>query len=322
MNTLDRLAQQRPTTADLDAAWAPADRADVLDTILATPDTAPPVTFRPRRRVLIGVGVVAAALAVGLPLAVPRNAPGGATPAAAAELAVLAQVASKAPYDDIRPGQFLHVIERTHMERNVDWDHPDHITVATSTSESWIATDGTLWRKDTLLASNDRTPPLPAPDVMRFRAGGAWLNYPSPSYLAGLPTDPDRLDAYLRRHVSGSTSTDEAVFVAIGDFLRGGFAPRALRVAAIEVLQRNPHVDLGTTTTDALGRPVAEFVFVDEHARPGTVASLRFSTATAEIVEEVTLQDGTPVNTTTQQSMDVVDAVPAAILRNAKRADD
>lgn len=42
----------------------------------------------------------------------------------------------------------------------------------------------------------------------------------SPHFLTSLPTEPDQLSAYLRARVSGSSSQDEAVFVAIGDVLR------------------------------------------------------------------------------------------------------
>ena len=40
-----------------------------------------------------------------------------------------------------------------------------------------------------------------------------------PDYAATMPTEPHLLDAFLRARTLGSTSQDEAVFVAIGDML-------------------------------------------------------------------------------------------------------
>jgi hypothetical protein len=74
--------------------------------------------------------------------------------------------------------------------------------------------------------------------------------------------------------------------------LRGGFAPPALRTAAIQVLERLPHVTLSVVTTDSLGRTAQQFDFVDESNRAGAVQSLSFDPATAQIVDEGTTSHG------------------------------
>ncbi|MDT4936082.1 MAG: hypothetical protein QOK11_3974, partial [Pseudonocardiales bacterium] len=86
---------------------------------------------------------------------------------------------------------------------------------------------------------------------------------------------PADLDSYLRAHVSGSTSKDEAVFTAVGDMLRGGLAPAHLRAAAIRVLEHTGHVT-ATSALDTLGRPAIQITFADAASRPGEDQALLF----------------------------------------------
>jgi len=302
MNAVDRLEALRPTDADVDRLWSRAERHAALDGVLH------PAPRRSIRRPLM-LGVAAASVAVvalGVSLVLPGGAPGGASPAAAAELDRLAGIAAAAPFDTARADQFLHmVVVDTQTSDGSAAENPAGTSVRTL--ESWTGADGSIWRMDTDAGRVQ---------YFRFPTGGDDTAAPSPAYLASLPTDPAALGAYLRANVSGSTSADEAVFTAVGDMLRGGFAPPALRVAALTVLKGTPHVALGPATVDGQGRPVVELDFVDQGNRPDQVQALYFSTETAEIVQESQRAPGFAFTGVVRTS-DIADAVPADVLAHA-----
>jgi hypothetical protein len=114
------------------------------------------------------------------------------------------------------------------------------------------------------------------------------MSEPSRAFLAGLPTNVDQLADYLRGHVSGSTSRDEAVFVAVGDALRTGdlLATSQLRAALFGVLGTTSGVTVHPDEPDYLGRPATRVDFVDERNRPGEVQSLYFDPHTYQLLEE------------------------------------
>lgn len=320
MNATDRLVALRPTDATVDRLWDPAARAAVLEGVLAT-DLAratgatgapahPPRALRrrPRRRVTLALAAAAVAVVgVVASLVLPSGAPGGASPAAAAELTRLAAVAATASVDTAGPDQLVHLVI---VERQTGDDAPENASGQdrARTLESWTAADGTVWRRDVEATGTVQ--------YYRFAAGVDDTANPSPAFLASLPTDPDALRAYLRANVSGSGSTDAAVFTAVGDMLRGGFAPAPLRAAAIEVLKRTPHVGLGDATTDALGRPALELTFADPKDDEGAWSSLYFAPDTAEILQEA---DHAPEldYLSIVQTADVADEVPADVLERA-----
>ena len=102
-----------------------------------------------------------------------------------------------------------------------------------------------------------------------------------------MPTDPDKLNKYMRSHVTGSTSRDEAVFVAVGDALRiaDGLASPKLRAAFLAVLSRTPGVTLFEGQRDDLNHPAIRADFVDQANRPGEVQSLYFDPTTFQLTE-------------------------------------
>jgi hypothetical protein len=133
----------------------------------------------------------------------------------------------------------------------------------------------------------------------RFPVGGsADFEMPSRAFLDGLPTDPDRLEEYLRGHVQGSSSLDEAVFVAVSDALRtaDGLASPKLRAAMLAVLSRTPGVTVFEGQRDYLGRPAIRADFVDQAIRPGEVHSLYFDPATFQLTEERFGSNGEPTS--------------------------
>ncbi len=199
-----------------------------------------------------------------------------------------------------------------------------------TTQESWTDQTGRVWRHDVLSVEGS----APEEDYYEFAPGSDDVTYPTPAYLATLPTEPAALYDYLYTHVSGSASHEEAIFVAIGDMLRGGFAPPELRSAAIRVLTHLPHVSLSDTATDPLGRTVQQFEFADDSARQGAVESMAFDPATAQILDEgFSSHGGSPMvmdgpsgrrvlssdldYTSSVVVADTVEAVPADVLSQA-----
>lgn len=302
---LDQVRRVQPAAADLDAAWPSADRADLLHRLLLTQSAAPP---RLRHRLVLVTALAAAAVTgvVAVPALLPDGTPGAASPAAAAALHRLSHTAAATRGTDPGTGQFLHRVVRAHQVGITEnpGDPLDLVTV----SESWQAPVGDLWRRDTGADGGA----APHRSTSYFPSRG----FDRGAFLASLPTDAARLRRYLRSHVSGSNSTDEAVFVFIGDTLRDGGAPAALRSAMITVLTLTDHVTLGTTRRDEIGRAVEEFDYVDGARRPGVVQSLSFDPVTAELIDEATTGDGSSYTRSVQTS-EVVDAVPTDVLRSA-----
>lgn len=304
MNSIDTVAAFRPCEETLDALWQPTDRAVALDRVLAgTADLLAASHRHSRQRMLtIGLSAVAAAVAaaVVVPLVTPAGGPGGASPAAAAELSRLARVAATTPGPTAGPGQFLHLLveERQNGRVGVNADSTAR-PVGTVLLESWTSYDGTIWRRDI----NNPDPV----DYYKFPPAGADTAAPSPTYLKSLPTDPAKLEELLRHNPDEPDGSDAAVFTAVGDLLRGGFAPPALRTALVTVLERLPQVGLGPATTDALGRPAVQFTIAGH-------SSLFFDPATAEVIDEA---DPSMGFVSVVKTADVVDAVPVAVLRNA-----
>ena len=306
MNATDRLTALRPTDATVDRLWSPDDRAATLRRVL---DTGPAPTRRSRRPVALGLAAAAVAVvAVTVSLVLPGGTPGSASPAAAAELDRLATVAASAPFDAAGPDDVLHMVI---VEQQTGGGVPENAsgTPMQTTMESWTASDGTVWRKDS-------GGPLGGVSYFVFTDATDSTTAPTPAYLASLPTNAGALRDYLRSHVSGSNSTDEAVFTAVGDMLRGGFAPPALRVAALDVLKHTDHVTLGSAVTDQLGRAVVELDFVDQATRPDTVQALYFAQDSAEIVQESLRGPGMDYRSIVQTA-EVVPAVPDEVLAQA-----
>jgi hypothetical protein len=283
LDVLDAVSAFRPTDEQLDREWPAARRAAVLERVrTAAPDA--PIRFvarrpqhRRRRWALATVAVgVAAAAAVAVPLLLPADAPGGSTNAGAATLEKLAVAAANTPADLVQPGQFRHLVDREIQ----NGDQPMQ-----TVHESWTAYDGRIWRKDTLLS--DFLGRHGVVDYYQFPPGGASVNAPTPQFLASLPTEPGELHRYLKKHVSGSTSRDEAVFVAVGDMLRGGFAPPMLRAAAIRMLEHAGHVTV-RQGIDSQGHTAIVVSFRDRVHRPGETDSIYFDPATSAIEEETT----------------------------------
>lgn len=156
-------------------------------------------------------------------------------------------------------------------------------------------------------AMTDRSYLDAAGNIISFRAGSQHgcfrfpnqspdLSEPSVAVLAKLPTDVHALGRFLRAHVDGSSSRDEAVFVAVADALRtaDGLASPKLRAALLAVLSRTPGVQIHRGQRDYLGRPAIRADFVDQQIRPGEVHALYFDPVSFQLLEEGTWSNGQP----------------------------
>lgn len=279
----DRLvATLRPSDEDIEGLWPDGARTAMLDRILtggaepgAIGETArgrsrsmgsPAPQHLSRRRWATGLTAAAVVAIAGVTLqaALPAGSP-GAPPAASAleQLARTAEVASVATIGD---GQYLHVVTRDTQNGQL------------RVLESWTNANGWVWRHDT---EKDRNDYYIFPPVEGLS---------SPAAMRAMPTEPDALDRYLRDRVSGSTSQDEAVFVAVNDIVRTGYAPPSLRAAGIRLLAR---ASLGTVESayDPQGRPATKVTFVDETARPGEQQITFFQAGSGQVLAEQILAE-------------------------------
>lgn len=311
---MSRVTALRPSDRELDAEWS-AERREavwgrIADEVVADRDGAAtprrtaalarghaPSSRRTPRRRTVWIAAVAAAVAalLAVPLLVPSGGPAG--PQSAAALEALADAA--AAQEPIGPDQYVHMVYEQKTNGRV------------TGMETWTATDGKVWHKDTAEGTAMYYTVVPAKGA---------VDYPSLAFLAGLPTDPEALGRYLRSHAHGSNSQDEAVFVTIGDWLRNGLPLPALRAAALRVLEDTPHVT-AISGTDPLGRPATVVTFDDQSIRRGVTQSLYFDPKTADFLgNQLTAPDHDA--TETVMSSGVVDAIPAQVHRYADHYTD
>lgn len=294
--------------------WPADERAVILNQVLSS-DPIPHradlrlITSRNHRgRRTAGLAIaagLAVAACIAVPAVLPAGSPGSADQAAAVQaLRLLAHVAAVSPSDHLGPKQYLHMVDVEHQ--NALAGQP----AVQSRFEYWIRPDGLTWQ-----LRSERFGARPVHEEV-------WLVPPGPQAIDGMtsaqfldrfPTDPAGLEAYVRAHSVGSTSSDERVFVAVADIVRRGLAKPQLRSAAIEVLARLGHVRLGDETRDSLGNPVQAFDFVDPHGRPDEIQTLMFDTRTAQITEELDYFHGKLHFSRTVPVFQVVDTVPANI---------
>lgn len=258
---LARLASTNPAPS-LDAE----PDAELLRQILAVPAEEP--RRRPRRRVLLAGVAAAAVLAAVVAASLPgeRLGPSSAAAQALERVAVAAAAQSAAP-----AGRWAYTRART-LYGSTNLDEPPYTVLLPSERESWVGPDGAariveIPGKPVFLSESDRR---------RWRAGGGRMaagatkdtRYRSlPTSLAlyadvaGLPTEPDPLEAALRRDVRTQNpppedgySEDGELRDRISSLLNSPASSGVLRAALYRVLARLPDVELAGEVRDPLGR--------------------------------------------------------------------
>ncbi|MFT3875069.1 MAG: hypothetical protein QM708_01365 [Propioniciclava sp.] len=283
----DLIERTRPADRALADEWTPAARRELVNEVIA--GRARRVPLRRRAWPL----AVAASAAAGAMLVVPVTFPGwfGAN-AAADDLGRLAQSARAQTSLGWEDGQFLRVA-------SVDTITEASVTTWRGIYDDYHTADGWTW-SDRVING----------EVERYIFPPAW-GWHRPDYAAAMPAEPHLLDAFLRLRAMGSTSQDEAVFIAIGDMLRAESAPVSVRVAAIGVLGLNPKVT-AEHSTDPEGRPALKVTFVDEATRPGMRQVLYLDpTSGVLLAKESTTESSRYLSVVTRR--EVVEALPASL---------
>lgn len=261
-DVLERVAGANPVSADLDAV----PDLELLRTTLATPVDPRP---RPRsRRILIAGTAVAAAAALAAAALLPGERL-GPSPAAAQALDRVAVAAAAQPAAPA--GRWAYTRART-LYGTTNTDEPPYTVLLPSERENWVGPDGAARIVETpgkpiFLSESDRR---------RWQAGGGRMaagatrdtRYRSlPTSLAlsadvaGLPTEPDALEAALRRDVRTQNpppedgySEDGELRDRISSLLNSPASSGELRAALYRVLARLPDVELTGDVRDPLGR--------------------------------------------------------------------
>ncbi len=250
--------------------------------------SARPAERRIRRPAILVAAVAAVTATV---LVVPMMLPGGT--ASAAALDSLSATAGQQP--DKSTAGVLHQVVVNRQKGMAD-----------RTLESWTLADGTTWRRDT---QTDRS--------VEYWKFAPLSGVPSlvPTAVAALPTDPADLDALVRSQVSGSMSTDEAVFVYYGDALRLGYVPPAVRRAMLIAMKRLPHI--ATQKAATIDGISCLKVTYSEPLRFAVSQYYCFDESTSSIVEEGDTEFASITFRSTVKVFDYVSAVPTAVTAQA-----
>lgn len=248
------------------------------DRVEADPTTGPGRIGR--RRVLVLAGT-AGALATGAAAwaVLDTGGPGGATPAAAVVLGRAAAAAAAgmatpavdvAEYLYVRTDAVYGTTTQLADESVLSWlDHQLlEVWVPGDPSRPWVQRTGprTPYRffhpgDEARARAAGALSPAGAAEIQRAVGGefagpgpASWQT-PTPGFLAGLPRDPGRLLARIRRDSAGQgSSPDGEAFVTIGDVLRYPAVPADLRAALFRTAQHIPGVTLTAGQATLAGR--------------------------------------------------------------------
>jgi hypothetical protein len=287
---LDVIARYAPTPASTDVEWSAARRQEVLTDIIGNRAadgrsdvymfplqfvTGKPVQPGPRRAgryVLAGSVAVLVAMAGVLIAVLPSNRSSDRQPSAGAVFAPPPGLSNAATGE----GQISYrVIQQTDLNSS---GAPDPNSQDAMVDRNWVSANGDIRSVRTGSQTGCYLVPL---------AGTVGFENPTLTFFASLPTDVTQLNSYIRNHVEGSSSHDEAVFVAVGDALStaDGLASPRLRAAMVGVLSLTPGVTIHENVQDYLGRPALRADFVNQEIRPGEVESLYFDPTSFQLTE-------------------------------------
>ncbi|MCA0251506.1 MAG: hypothetical protein LCH76_04280 [Actinobacteria bacterium] len=270
---------------------------DDRDHLIGSVTTAPtplgnptPVRRDARSARRLGVGIAAAAALIALGLVTQAILPIGTvgSPQSAAALDRLAQAIPEVRIPD---DSYELTVATSSWISNTSGRR------LTDTRRTWLAPDGWSWAQET--GDGDHYHLLPA------------LCYPWS--LNGAAPDPAAMVDYLRTRVTGSSSTDEAVFDAITTHLRESAVSADLRAAAIHALALIEHVTVTENAVDPAGRPATKVDFIDPVNRPNAARSFYFDPANSQILADEYLLDGAADSWTIVTERRIVDAIPAEV---------
>ncbi|MEU3532248.1 CU044_5270 family protein [Streptomyces murinus] len=233
-----------------------------------TPETTPDTTAAPVRRArpLLRPALVASAAALALAAAGTTGAVlsgnGGHDDAAAQHAAtdirpaaaLLHRISNAAAHHGtltVRDDQFAYTREKV---READLTSGKAVVSPLKDYESWVSQKPGPLHTLGLIRADGETLPINA-ELGDTKGTPAGLSRPTYHWLAALPTDPDKLLAYLyaKTPAAEGRERDQAVFEQIGSLL-GGLTPPRTAAALYQAAAKIPGVDRSSRVRDAIGR--------------------------------------------------------------------
>jgi hypothetical protein len=151
----------------------------------------------------------------------------------------------------VRDDQFVYTREKT---RGAELTSGKAVLGPLVDREQWIAQEPGPLRKQGLIREDGETLPINA-DLGDTNGTPAGISRPTYRWLSSLPTDPDKLLAYLYAktpHAEGR-ERDQAVFEQIGSMI-GGVMPPRTAAALYRAAAKIPGVTPAPEARDAIGR--------------------------------------------------------------------
>ena len=227
----------------------------------------PPRRHHSARAWRLPVALVTAALAIALLAVWPFGSGEGpsVSPALAATLNRLAQIAASGPSLVPHRGQYLFVASASNQESDTIANSKECVTHAPERRQVWIGADGSgLLRESfgtaTFTSAADRSlcDAMPKGAISQPGTSNLWFaphcfSIGPNNNVNALSTDPRKLLLQMRRADGGPRSASED-FVHVGDFLRETDARPALRAALYRAAALIPGVRLLGEVRDHLGR--------------------------------------------------------------------
>ncbi|WP_409236523.1 CU044_5270 family protein [Streptomyces sp. PA5.6] len=170
---------------------------------------------------------------------------------AAALLDQISDAAGKGDALRVRDDQFAYTRSKV---RGADLTSGKAVVGPLRDRESWVSQEPGPLRKLGLIRSEGETLPINA-ELGDTHGTPAGLGRPTYRWLSTLPTDPEKLLAYLYAEVpkSDGAERDQAVFDCIGGLL-GGVTPPETAAALYRAAARIPGVTKVPTAKDVTGR--------------------------------------------------------------------
>ncbi|RRQ82410.1 CU044_5270 family protein [Streptomyces griseofuscus] len=152
----------------------------------------------------------------------------------------------------VRDDQFAYTREKV---RGADLTSGKAVVSPLEDYESWVSQKPGPLHTLGLVRADGETMPINA-ELGDTKGTPAGLGRPTYHWLASLPTDPDKLLAYLyaKTPAAEGRERDQAVFEQIGSLL-GGLTPPRTAAALYQAAAKIPGVDRSSRVRDAIGRP-------------------------------------------------------------------
>lgn len=293
---MDAVVAARPETDRIESTWHTGRREQVLGQVLASPraDRAS-VTTHPKHRIRWGLIAAAVALIAAAGLFTQAVMPYG-NPGSPQIAQALDRLATAVPTGPVIPAGSYELVKY----EDTGLFETENGTGSYQTQRStWTAADGWAWAHQ---SGDEAAYYIFAPAPMTYN-------------LSDAPTDPVRMEAYLRDRVTGSSSVEEALFEAIRETLAYTPTSPRTRAAAIRMLAGVKGVTVTENEKDPAGRPATRVTFVDEENRPGETNSMFLDPATAAMLGSLWTRNGRVWNSTSYTERRIVTELPKDIVK-------